>query len=98
MVDSGKGNLKQRVFFVWGSLCTVCLVYAYTLVPETKGLTLEQVDRMLEETNPRTSSKWRPSTNNMYFVRRNRASVYGDGEVEKQYDEDTGKQRAGAAN
>jgi SP family sugar:H+ symporter-like MFS transporter len=30
------------------------------MVPETKGLSLEQVDRMLEETTPRTSSKWVP--------------------------------------
>jgi len=31
-------------------------------VPETKGLTLEQVDKMLEETTPRTSRKWKPTT------------------------------------
>jgi len=30
------------------------------LIPETKGLTLEQVDRMLEETTPMTSAKWVP--------------------------------------
>lgn len=53
-------NLGSRVFFVWGSLCTACFFYAYLLVPETKGLSLEQVDRMLEETTPRTSSKWVP--------------------------------------
>ena len=27
-----------------------------------KGLSLEQVDKMLEEVNPRHSSKWKPST------------------------------------
>jgi hypothetical protein len=27
---------------------------------ETKGLSLEQVDKMMEETTPRTSSKWVP--------------------------------------
>lgn len=37
-------------------------MYAYVLVPETKGLSLEQVDRMLEETTPRTSAKWVPHT------------------------------------
>ncbi len=62
MVGSDKGNLGPRVFFIWGSLCTCCLVYAYFLIPETKGLTLEQVDRMLEETTPRTSSRWVPKT------------------------------------
>jgi hypothetical protein len=30
------------------------------LIPETKGLTLEQVDRMMEETTPMTSAKWVP--------------------------------------
>ncbi|USW54246.1 Putative major facilitator, sugar transporter, major facilitator superfamily [Septoria linicola] len=62
MVGSNEGNLRSFVFFVWGGLCTSAFVYAYDLVPETKGLTLEQVDRMLEETTPRTSAKWRPST------------------------------------
>jgi hypothetical protein len=31
------------------------------LVPETKGLSLEQVDQMMAETTPRTSAKWRPT-------------------------------------
>jgi len=62
MVNTNEANLKARVFFIWGSLCFICLVYAYFLIPETKGLTLEQVDRMLEETTPRTSSRWVPKT------------------------------------
>lgn len=62
MVGKDAANLREKVFFIWGSLCTLCFIYAYLLVPETKGLTLEQVDRMLEETTPRTSSKWRPHT------------------------------------
>ncbi len=45
---------------MWGGLCCISLTFAYFLVPETKGLSLEQVDRMLEETSPRTSSKWVP--------------------------------------
>jgi len=62
MVNEDKGDLKSNVFFVWGSLCTCAFVYSYFLVPETKGLTLEQVDRMFDETTPRTSSKWKPTT------------------------------------
>jgi hypothetical protein len=58
--DPGEANLQSRVFFVWGSLCTACFVYSYILIPETKGLSLEQVDRMMEETTPRTSAKWVP--------------------------------------
>ncbi|OAL37644.1 hypothetical protein AYO20_03151 [Fonsecaea nubica] len=62
MVGEEHGNLKSSVFFIWGGLCTAAFVYAYFLVPETKGLTLEQVDKMMEETTPRTSAKWKPST------------------------------------
>jgi sugar porter (SP) family MFS transporter len=62
MVDADEGNLRSSVFFIWGGLCTCAFVYAYFLIPETKGLTLEQVDRMLEETTPRTSVGWRPKT------------------------------------
>jgi hypothetical protein len=54
------GNLKTKVFFIWGSTCTACVLFAYFFVPETKGLSLEQVDRMLEETTPRNSTKWVP--------------------------------------
>ncbi|KAI1069461.1 hypothetical protein LB507_008657 [Fusarium sp. FIESC RH6] len=60
MVGENRGNLKSSVFFVWGGLCTCAFVYTYFLVPETKGLSLEQVDKMMEETTPRTSAKWRP--------------------------------------
>jgi sugar porter (SP) family MFS transporter len=60
MVDADQGNLKAKVFFVWGATCTACVVFAYFLVPETKGLSLEQVDRMLEETTARTSAAWVP--------------------------------------
>ncbi|KAF2631672.1 general substrate transporter [Macroventuria anomochaeta] len=60
MIDEQYGNLKTKVFFVWGATCTACVVFAYFLVPETKGLSLEQVDNMLKETSPRRSSKWLP--------------------------------------
>jgi sugar porter (SP) family MFS transporter len=60
MVGEKRGNLKSSVFFIWGGLCTCAFIYTYFLVPETKGLSLEQVDKMMEETTPRTSAKWRP--------------------------------------
>lgn len=62
MVGEHRGNMKSSVFFVWGGLCTAAWVYTYFLVPETKGLSLEQVDKMMEETTPRTSAKWKPTT------------------------------------
>lgn len=61
MVNTDKGNLRSSVFFVWGGLCTAAFVYSYLFIPETKGLSLEQVDKMMEETTPRTSAKWRPT-------------------------------------
>lgn len=60
MVDPGQGDLGAKVFFVWGSTCGLCLLFAYFCVPETKGLSLEQVDRMMEESTPRTSARWVP--------------------------------------
>lgn len=60
MVDAQYENLKSNVFFVWGATCTACVVFAYFLVPETKGLSLKQVSSMLKETTPRQSSKWVP--------------------------------------
>jgi len=62
MVSPDQGNLKSKVFFIWGGLCVICNIYAYFLVWETKGLTLEQVDRMMEEVgSPRKSPGWRPN-------------------------------------
>jgi len=62
MVSTDQANLGAKVFFIWGSACCLSVAFAYFLVPEMKGLSLEQVDRMLEETNPRTSAKWVPHT------------------------------------
>ncbi|KAJ4415610.1 hypothetical protein N0V82_007244 [Gnomoniopsis sp. IMI 355080] len=60
MVGTTHADMKSSVFFVWGGLCLASLIYGYFLIPETKGLSLEQVDKMLEETTPRTSAKWKP--------------------------------------
>ena len=62
MVNEDKGHLGAKVFFIWGSLCACAFVYAYFLVYETKGLSLEQVDKMMDETTPRTSARWKPTT------------------------------------
>lgn len=78
MVGKDKGDLGARVFFIWGSLCACAFVYTYFLVPETKGLTLEQVDKMMEETTPRTSAKWKPHSTfaaEMGFTDKEKADV-----------------------
>lgn len=58
--EKGQADLGAKVFFMWGALCCTSFLFAYFMVPETKGLSLEQVDKMLEESTPRTSNKWKP--------------------------------------
>lgn len=58
----GSANLGPKVFFIWGSLCILSFLFALFLVPEMKGLSLEQVDKMLEEVSPWNSAGWVPHT------------------------------------
>ena len=37
----------------------MCAIFAFVFVPETKALTLEQVDKMMEEVSAIRSSNWR---------------------------------------
>ena len=60
--EAGSADLGPKVFFIWGSFCIMSLTFAYFLVPEMKGLTLEQIDKMMEETSPRQSASWKPRT------------------------------------
>lgn len=46
MVDEDQGNLQSRVFFIWGSFCFFCIAFVWTMIYETKGLALEQVDEL----------------------------------------------------
>ncbi|KAF8916238.1 AmMst-1 [Mucidula mucida] len=61
LVNSGAGNanLQVKVFFVWGSTCFCCILFTYFCVPETKGLSLEQIDLMYQNTLPVNSLKYR---------------------------------------
>ncbi|CCO28117.1 High-affinity glucose transporter SNF3 [Rhizoctonia solani AG-1 IB] len=52
-------GLGARVYFLWGSLSALCCVYAYFFIPETKGLTLEQVDMLFLNSTPRKSAAYR---------------------------------------
>jgi sugar porter (SP) family MFS transporter len=62
MVGQDQGNMGSKVFFLWGALCVGCFLWAYFLVFETKGLSLEQVDKLLVESTPRKSKHWVPTT------------------------------------
>lgn len=61
LVDSGAGNanLGTKVFYIWGSTCAGCAVFAYFCIPETKGLSLEQVDLLYQNVAPVHSVSYR---------------------------------------
>ncbi|KAL7266192.1 Plasma membrane low glucose sensor, partial [Rhizina undulata] len=57
LVDSGAGNadLGAKVFFIWGGCCFLCILFVYTMIYETKGLSLEDVDQLYLQ----VSQAWR---------------------------------------
>jgi MFS transporter, SP family, sugar:H+ symporter len=61
LVDSGPGNanLGTKVFYIWGTTCFMCIVFAYFCVPETKGLSLEQIDLLYQNVAPVHSVSYR---------------------------------------
>ncbi|KAH9856813.1 AmMst-1 [Lenzites betulinus] len=61
LVNSGPGNagLGVKVFFIWGSTCAGCIVFTYFCIPETKGLSLEQIDLLYQNSTPVTSTQYR---------------------------------------
>jgi MFS family permease len=52
-------NLGVMVFFLWGSTCAFCVVFAFFFVPELAGLSLEQVDVLYRESSIVGSNKFR---------------------------------------
>jgi len=71
----GNADLGVKVFFIWGSTCVGCLVFTYFCIPEvcfqklhylfqltlfqTKGLALEQIDLLYQNSTPITSTTYR---------------------------------------
>ncbi|CCH41816.1 Hexose transporter 2 [Wickerhamomyces ciferrii] len=51
LVDDAPGSarLKSNVFFIWGGCNFLCILFAWALVYETKGLSLEDVDDLYEK-------------------------------------------------
>lgn len=49
----------MKVFFIWGSTCAGCIVFTYFCIPETKGLSLEQIDLLYQNSTPVTSTRYR---------------------------------------
>ncbi|TFY59148.1 hypothetical protein EVJ58_g5973 [Rhodofomes roseus] len=61
LVNSGAGNanLGSKVFFIWGSTCAGAFVFTYFFIPETKGLSLEQIDLLYQNSTPISSVAYR---------------------------------------
>ncbi|KAJ5210089.1 MFS monosaccharide transporter [Penicillium cf. griseofulvum] len=59
----GNANLQSKIFFIWFGCCFLCIAFVYTMIYETKGLTLEEVDELYREvSSARKSVGWRPTT------------------------------------
>ncbi|KAF9006084.1 MFS monosaccharide transporter [Cyathus striatus] len=58
-VGPGSAGLGSKVFFIWGSTCFCCIIFTYLCIPETKGLSLEQIDLMYSHTTPVKSLEYR---------------------------------------
>jgi len=52
-------DLGVKVFFIWGSTCLTCFFFTYFFIPETKGLSLEQIDLLYRESSIIDSNKYR---------------------------------------
>jgi len=57
--QKGSAGLQSKVFFIWGSTCAACFVFTYFCIPETKGMSLEQIDEMYQEVMPLNSYRFR---------------------------------------
>lgn len=62
LIDTGShtAELGNRIFFIWGGLNALGVVFVYFTVYETKGLKLEEVDYMYQNcSNSRASTKFK---------------------------------------
>jgi len=58
----GNANLQSKIFFIWFGCCFLCIAFVYTMIYETKGLTLEEVDELYREvSSARKSVGWKPT-------------------------------------
>ncbi|KAL1691222.1 general substrate transporter [Schizophyllum commune] len=57
--EPGSAGLEAKVFFIWGTCCLCCILFTIGFVPETKGLSLEQIDLLYENTVPYRAGPYR---------------------------------------
>ncbi|GAA5873086.1 hypothetical protein JCM16303_006934 [Sporobolomyces ruberrimus] len=55
----GSAGLKTNVFWIWTGCCFLCFLFTFFLIPETKGLSLEQVDILYRNSSILGSNKFR---------------------------------------
>jgi hypothetical protein len=56
-----EGNLRGKTGFTYAASCLVGLVISYFIIPEMKGRTVNEIDRMFEAKLPaRQFKKWAP--------------------------------------
>ncbi|KDE04829.1 hypothetical protein MVLG_04793 [Microbotryum lychnidis-dioicae p1A1 Lamole] len=55
----GSAGLQSNVFWIWGGCCVLCFIFTYFYIPETKGLSLEQVDILYRNSSIVNSNAFR---------------------------------------
>ena len=77
MVNTGPGNanLGAKVFFVWGGCCFICIFFVWSMIYETKGLALEQVDELYAKVGKAWQSPGFVPTVSFQEVQETRADV-----------------------
>jgi len=83
-------NLGVKVFFIWGSTCVGCWVFTYFCIPETKGLSLEQIDSLYHNTTPRKSVSYRAALLKQNDVEGGSPTLGGSGGLEDDNLDDKG--------
>lgn len=80
-------DLGVKVFFIWGSTCMGCWVFTYFFIPETKGLSLEQIDLLYRESSIIGSVQYRKKmmAENETFTNLRGAEKANDGELAEKH-------------
>ncbi|KAK6810447.1 hypothetical protein RU639_013779 [Aspergillus parasiticus] len=60
--------IQSNVFWIWGSFCWIAFVFTFTMIYETKGLSLEQVNELYENVSKAWKSPSYRSELRMMFV------------------------------
>ncbi|THV05569.1 MFS monosaccharide transporter [Dendrothele bispora CBS 962.96] len=86
----GSAGLGVKVFFIWGSTCFCCILFTLFCIPETKGLSLEQIDMMYQNTWPMHSLKYRRQLKEGAIVDSVVAKDYGTKDIQHHEGKETG--------